>query len=152
MLLLKHPAIQHQNLHLDEYYHLIYRLIWDDNEGYVCVPPKPDDWNGWRLGNIKTFLSNISVDSTLALGVLEQGRLEIGLIRQIHEGMIDRVTTFEALELTQDTLQVGSKLLEIIWQQLGQKFASPAAVLLCTPAVFEAGLTERISAWYSNWP
>jgi hypothetical protein len=128
----------HQNVHLDEYYHLINRLVWEDQDGYVCIPPKADNWNGWRLGKIKTFLSNIAMDSTLAIGVLEPGRLEIGLILQIHEGMIDRVTTFEALELTQDTLQVGSKLLEIVWQQLGQKFAPPAAVLLCTPAVFDA--------------
>jgi len=128
----------HQNVHLDEYYHLINRLVWEDQDGYVCIPPKPDNWNGWRLGNIKTFLSNISLDSTLAIGVLEQGLLELGLILQIHEGMINRVTTFETLDLTNETLQVGSKLLEIIWQQLGQKFSPPAAVLLCTPAVFEA--------------
>ena len=132
------PATPHQDLHLDEYYRLIYQLIWGNHEGYVCAPPKADNWNGWRLGNIKTFLSNISVDSTLAIGVLEPGRLEIGLILQIRQGIIDCVTTFEALDLTKETLQVGSKLLEIIWQQLGQKFAPPAAVLLCTPAVFEA--------------
>jgi len=128
----------HQNVHLDEYYHLIYRLVWEDQEGYVCLPPRPDNWNGWRLGNIKTFIKSISVNSTLALGVMDQGRVEIGLILQIHEGMINLVTTFEALELTKETLQVGSKLLEIIWQQLGRKFAPPAAVLLCTPVVFEA--------------
>jgi hypothetical protein len=128
----------HQNLHLDEYYHLIYRLVWEDQDGYVCMPPKPDSWNGWRLGNIKTFVSSIAMDSTLAIGVLDQGRIEIGLILQIHEGIINRVTTFEALDLTKETLQVGSKLLEIVWQQLGQKFTPPAAVLLCTPAVFEA--------------
>jgi len=128
----------HQNLHLDEYYHLIYRLVWEDQDGYVCIPPKPDNWNGWRLGNIKAFLSSIPVDSTLAIGVLDRGRIEIGLILQIHEGMIDRVTTFEALDLAREPLEVDAKLLEIVWQQLRQKFASPAAVLLCTPAVFEA--------------
>jgi hypothetical protein len=132
------PAVPRQDLHLDEYYHLVYQLLWGNHEGYVCVPPKPDNWNGWRLENIKAFLNNISVDSTLAIGVLEPGRLEIGLILQVHEGIVNHVTTFEALELTKETLQVGSKLLEIIWQQLGQKFAPPAAVLLCTPAVFEA--------------
>jgi len=131
-------ATSRHDLHLDEYYHLVYRLMWENPEGYVCVPPKTSDWYNWRQGNIEAFVSGIPVDSTLALGVLNGGRIDIGLILQIHKGMIDLVTTFEALDLAREPLEVDSKLMDIVWQQLGQKFAAPAAVLLCTPDVFEA--------------
>jgi hypothetical protein len=74
----------------------------------------------------------------VAMGVFDRGRIEIVLILEIRAGMIDRVTTFEALDLKQDSLQVSSKFLENVWHQLGQKFPTLAAVLLCTPSVFEA--------------
>jgi hypothetical protein len=132
------PATPRHDLHLDEYYHLLYRLIWGNPEGYVCVPQKPDNWYNWRLRDIKAFVSGLPVDSTLAIGVLDRGLVEIGLILELHEGVIDCVSTFEALDLSRDMLQVGSKLMEIVWQQLEQKFAPLATVLLCTPAIFEA--------------
>jgi hypothetical protein len=133
-------ATPRRDLHLDEYYYLVYRLMWGNADGYVSVPPKSDNWNGWRLGDIKAFVESLPAECTLTLGVLDQGRVAIGLIVVLHQGVVDCVTTFEALDLPKDNLHVCPELMETIWQQLDQKFTPPAAVFLCTPAVFEEWL------------
>ena len=60
----------------------------------------------------------------------------IGLILELHRGTIRYVTTFEALDLPDVALSAA--LLDDVWHQLSARFAPPAAVLLCTPEVFES--------------
>jgi hypothetical protein len=130
-----------RDLHLDEYYHLVYSLIWGDPKGYACIPPKPDNWNGWRYGDVKNFIEGLPAQCTLALGVLDKGNVEIGLIVQLQQGSIDLVTTFEALELPKSDLRIDAPTIQMVSQQISQRFAPPAMILLCTPFIFEAWLT-----------
>src|SRR5512139_1102226 len=45
-------ASANRSLHLDGYYQLVYDLIWDGGDGYVCEPPKPDHWHHWTMSQL----------------------------------------------------------------------------------------------------
>ena len=89
-------ASANRSLHLDGYYQFVYDLIWDGGEGYVAEPPKPAHWNYWTMSQIEHFVSRLPKLATLALGVFDEVRLNIGLVLEFKNGNIVQVTTFEA--------------------------------------------------------
>jgi hypothetical protein len=141
-------ATPQRELTLDGYYHMVYSLLWDREDGYVAVPAHPGNFSGWTYADIRRFTKGISGPATIALGVYADAALSIGLILVVEGGMIRRVTTFEALKWdvpqpgpTQQTLTALCTALEV-------QFAPPVVVLLCTEAVFEGWLSADDKAAY----
>ncbi len=135
-------ASANRSLHLDGYYQLVSDLIWDGGEGYVAEPPKPAHWNHWTMNQIEQFASRLPRSASIALGVFENERLNIGLILKFKRGNIMRVTTFEAPVIQPVTPTLSPDFLDQLWRQLAN-VAPPAAVLLCTQAVFDEWITTR---------
>ena len=133
-------APANRSLHLDDYYQLVYDLIWDGGDGYVAAPPKPAHWNHWTMSQLEQFVSRLPKSASLALGVFEDAQLNIGLVLEFKQGNIVRVTTFEVPALQPIEPQLSPDFLEQLWQQLGN-IAPPAAVLLCTQAIFDEWIT-----------
>ena len=133
-------ASANRSLHLDGYYQLVYDLIWDGSDGYVAEPPKPDHWNHWTMSQLEQFVSRLPKSASIALGVFEGTQLNIGLVLEFKQGNIVRVTTFEAPALQPIDPQLSPDFLDQLWRQL-DNIASPAAVLLCTQAIFDEWIT-----------
>ena len=129
-------ASANRSLHLDGYYQLVYDLIWDGGDGYVAEPPKPAHWNHWTMSQLEQFVSRLPKSATIALGVFEGERLNIGLVLEFKQGNLVRATTFEAPALQPIDPQLSADFLDQLWAQL-ENIAPPAAVLLCEQAVFE---------------
>jgi hypothetical protein len=145
---LAHVAQQAQaeprrELSLDAYYRLVYKLLWDESDGYVSAPPHPGHWYGWTYAGLKQFADQLLEEATLALGVFEEGTVAIGLILELSRGTIKRVTTFEALPLNPGEAQLSETFLEQLWTLLAGPFASPAGVLLCSQTSFEQWLAAE---------
>lgn len=129
-------ASANRSLHLDGYYQLVHNLIWDNSDGYVCEPPKPDHWNHWTMSAIEQFVSRLPPSASIALGVFDGQRLNIGLVLEFRSGNIERVTTFEAPVLQPIEPRLSAGFLDQLWAQLAH-LAPPAAALLCTQAAFD---------------
>jgi hypothetical protein len=138
-------ASANRSLHLDGYYQLVYDLIWDGRDGYVAEPPKPDHWNHWKMSQLEQFVSRLPKSASIALGVFEGERLNIGLVLEFKQGNIVRVTTFEAPALQPIAPQLSSVFLDQLWAQLDH-IAPPAAVLLCTQVAFDEWITTSDKA------
>ena len=137
-----------RELTLDQYYRQVFHLLWDNSGGYVSIPPHPGHWRGWTYERIRDFIQQLPAEASLALGVFNQDVLEIGLILEVREGLIKRVTTFEALQLEPGTAQLSEDFFDRLWVQLGEKFAPPAALLLCSQTTFETwlGAEDKLAA------
>lgn len=133
-------ATPHRDLTLDEYSHLVYTLIWDQQGGYVCVPTRPDRWHGWTYGAIRDFRARLPSPASLALGVYSERGLAIGLILVCGQGRIRHVTTFEALGWQVEDPGPNQQTLAALRDALEAQFAPPAAVLLCSEAAFSGWL------------
>jgi len=138
-------AMTRRDLTLDQYYHMVYQLLWNNDGGYLCLPPRPASWNGWTYMGIRAFVAQLPDAATVALGVLDGDELMIGLILELRGGLIRVVTTFEALG-EPALVAVSSAAFEHLWSLLEQRSSvvgspPPAAVLLCTKAAFETWLT-----------
>ncbi len=133
-------ASANRSLHLDGYYQLVHDLIWDGGDGYVSIPPKPDHWQHWTMSQLEYFVSRLPKSASIALGVFEGARLNIGLVLEFKQGNIVRATTFEAPALQPIEPQLSPDFLEQLWRQLAH-IAPPAAVLLCSQAVFDEWIT-----------
>jgi hypothetical protein len=133
-------AAANRALPLDGYYQLVYDLIWDGGAGYVAEPPKPQHWNHWTLSQIREWVGRLPHSASVALGVFDGVRLNIGLVLEFKDGHIVRVTTFEAPALQPIVPQFSADFLDRLWQQLGN-IAPPAAVLLCPQAIFDEWVT-----------
>jgi hypothetical protein len=131
-----------RSLQLDGYYQLVYDLIWDGGDGYVCEPPKPAHWNHWTMSAIEQFVSRLPPSASVALGVFEGEQLNIGLVLEFERGNIVRVTTFEAPALQPIEPRLSADFLDQLWQQLSH-IAPPAAVLLCAQPVFDEWLAAE---------
>jgi len=137
-------AVPRQELTLDEYYYLVYRLLWGGLQGYVCVPTHPAHWHGWTYQQVRSFLQDLpSSPSSLGLGVFADQRLLIGLILVCEQGQIRKITTFEALPESCLTAGLSEETLHRVWQHLAATIASPAGLLLCTQEVFEAWIQQE---------
>ena len=133
-------ASANRSLHLDGYYQLVYDLIWASGDGYVCEPPKLNHWNHWTMSQLEQFASRLPPSASIALGVFEGERLNIGLVLEFERGSIVRATTFEAPALQPIEPQLSADFLDQLWAQLDH-IAPPAAALLCTQAVFDEWIT-----------
>jgi len=136
-------ATPRQELTLDAYYHLVYRLLWDQPHGYVCVPAHPGHWHGWTYQQARDFLATLPSPGCLALGVFADQRLLIGLILVSEQGQIRKLTTFEALPASCLAAGLSEETLHVLWQQLAAAIAPPAGLLLCTHKVFEAWIQQE---------
>ncbi len=138
-------ATPQRDLTLDQYYHLVYRLLWNESDGYISLPPPAGHWNGWTYTGIKAFVARLPDPATVALGVLSETGTEIGLILDLRGGMIRTVTTFETIGLPAPTFELAPTSFEQLWAMLASRHAQgaplPAAVLLCSQATFDAWIT-----------
>jgi len=141
--------IENRALTLDAYYQLVYRLIWQSSMGYVSVPPHTGEWDGFTYSQVREFLQHLPDPASVALGVIERGRVVIGLILEIHGGMIRYVTTFEALRLDAP-LELDAESFERLWDTLDAQFAPPAAVLLCDRQTFDGLIHAEDKIAYLN--
>jgi hypothetical protein len=139
-------ATPQRDLTLDQYYHLVYRLLWDDADGYVSIPPQPGHWNGWTYAGIKAFVERLPDAATVALGVLDGATTAIGLILELRGGLVRTVTTFETFGLPAPAFDLSQAGFGQLWQRLEERVAlgapAPAAALLCSQAAFEAWLGD----------
>lgn len=83
-------ATPRRELTLDQYYRLVYQLVWDGSAGYVSIPPHPGHWNGWTYADVTSFIALLPDPATIALGVLDGEALAIGLILDVRGGLIGR--------------------------------------------------------------
>jgi len=124
-----------RDLSSDAYYHLVYRLLWDGSDGYVCVPPPPGHWHGLTYSTIARFLARAPSPSAIAVCVLESA----GVVLRIEHGHVVHVTTLEGLPpLPQPSL--APEFLGALCSALQARIAAPYAVLVCTRAVWDAAL------------
>ena len=136
-----------RELTLDQYYHLVYNMIWDGSGGYVSLPPHPGHWHGWTYTAIRDFVGSLPDPSTVALVVVEEGETEIGLIFDVRNKMIESVTTLETFSLPAPTFDLNAACFEWLWSLLearsqDRKRPKPAAVLLCSKVVFDRWIEE----------
>lgn len=131
-------ATPRRELTLDQYYRMVYEMFWDRDEGYVASPPHPGHWKHWTYAGIKGWVDAMPQPASVALGVLDGRELTIGLIAEISEGRIRRLTTFEALPVEERAASLSAAYLERLWSALTAGFYPPAAALLCSSATFEA--------------
>jgi hypothetical protein len=133
-----------RELTLDQYFHMVHNLIWDDGDGYVSLPPHPGHWHGWTYTGIKAFVERLPDPATVALGVLDGAATEIGLIFDLRGGMVRTLTTFETFGLPAPTFALTAESFERLWALLERRAAQsapmPAAALLCSRAAFDAWL------------
>ncbi len=129
-----------RELTLDAYYHLVYTLVWGNREGYVCYPEHPGQAYGWTYSQIRRFIAELRSPATLALGVYDEGVLWLGFILVCSLGLVRRVTTFEGVKWKASEPGPTERTLTTLCEALEAQFAPPAAVLLCTGAVFSGWL------------
>lgn len=128
--------IENRQLTLDAYYHFVATQVWQEPNGYVCQPPRPATWNGWTYADAQAFVQHLPTAASVALGVLENNAIYIGLILEIRGGLIRTLTTFEALALPHP-LPLAETALDLLAQTINAKFAPLAAALVCDRATFE---------------
>ncbi|HEY5001572.1 MAG TPA: hypothetical protein VII61_00370, partial [Ktedonobacteraceae bacterium] len=137
-------ATPQRDLTLDQYYHAVYQLLWGDPAGYVSVPAHPGHWHGWTYEYVKNVVGMLSFSpAALALGVFADDRLLIGLILVCEDGIIRKVTTFEALDAQSFVAGSSESTIIALRQELTQKIAAPAGILLCTQEVFEQWIQQE---------
>jgi len=128
----------HPQWDLDEYIAWVWELADADPEGLCYYPPRSKRWNGWRYSEVKHFVEELIPDnSTLVLGVIEDGALWAGLILGVRDRKIKLVTTFDALiPLGLGPVTRLEDIDEAGWVA-ARKFDPPAAALFCARQVFE---------------
>jgi hypothetical protein len=131
-----------RELTLDQYYRLVYSLVWDSSDGYVTVPARPGAWRGWTYGDLQGFAAMLPDPSTVALVVIEGGETSIGLVLDLRERLIRTVTTLETFGFPAPLFAVTQSDFERLWSMLEARAESsgspqPAALLLCSRPVFD---------------
>jgi len=125
-----------RDLTLDEYYHLVYQLIWDGSDGYVCSPPHPGNWHGWTFEQLRELASRARSPCAVGLCVLDDGELHIGLVLGLRDARIVRVTTLEGLPPVVETPAVSADFADAVWGAM-EVVAPAAALLVATREAFE---------------
>ncbi len=132
--------LEHRALTLDAYYRKVFELIWRNPTGYACVPPHPGHWHGFTYAQARRLVGRVPGPATLVLGVLDGSALHIGLILEVRDGLIRKVTTFEALSLS-EPLDLSGAALERLAAAVSVALSPVAAALLCDVATFETWVT-----------
>ena len=126
------------DLTLDAYYRLVSHLMWSNSDSrYVVHPPRETTWHGWTYAAVQEWVLQLPNPATVALGVVGESGLRIGVIAQIEDGLITILTTFESLPIRRDEIDLTAATADRIWDALAAKFSPPAELLLCSPEVFE---------------
>ncbi len=133
-------ATPRRDLAFDGYYHLVYSLIWSRPDGYACEPPPARNWHGWTYNDVRRFIKSLPSPSSLALGVYTGDALSMGLILVCEQGLIRRVTTFEALQWDAPHPEPTQQTLTALCEAIEAQFAPPGAILLCTDDIFAGWL------------
>jgi len=131
----------HQELTLDAYYRFVYQQYWDAEGGYVTSPPRANSWNGWTWSGVQAWIAALPGPSAIGLGVIGDEGLRIGVLAVASDGLIRRVTSFEALPLPRTAAAVTQAYFDLIWTGMAELLAPPAALLICTEPVFHEWLT-----------
>jgi len=136
-----------RELTLDQYYHLVYSLVWDGSDGYVSVPPHSGSWHGWTYADLQGFVAILPDPATVALVVVGSGGTDIGLILDLQEGLISTVTTLETFGLPAPVFDLTEGDFKRLWAMLQVRSEDggaprPAAVLLCSRRIFDLVLDE----------
>lgn len=129
--------LENRALTIDAYYRKVFELIWRNPAGYASVPPHPGAWQGFTYAQAQRLVAAVPGPATLVLGVLDGAALHIGLILEVRDGLIRRVTTFEALTL-HGPLELSSQVFEHLTAQIGERFSPVVAALFCDLPTFEA--------------
>jgi hypothetical protein len=136
-----------RELTLDQYYHLVYSLVWDGSDGYVSLPPHPGAWHGWTYAEVQGFVAMLPDPATVALVVVGSGGTDIGLILDLQGGLIRTVTTLETFGLPAPTFDLTEGDFKRLWKMLQARsedgaVPGPGAVLLCSRRIFDLVLNE----------
>lgn len=134
--------IENRPLNLDEYYRMVFDRLWNNHNGYVSQPPHPGSWNGWTYSDVLAFVHSLPDPASVALGVLDNGAVFIGLILEVKGKLIRTVTTFEALNLI-EPLNLNEASLTTLKHSIDDRFAPLAAALLCDRATFEGWIATE---------
>jgi hypothetical protein len=131
-----------RELTLDQYYHLVYSLLWDGSDGYVSVPPHPGAWHGWTYAELQGFIALLPDPATVALVVVGSSGTDIGLILDLRGGLIHTVTTLETFGLPAPTFDLTEGDFKRLWAMLQARSEDggaprPAAALLCSRHIFD---------------
>jgi hypothetical protein len=135
-----------RELTLDAYYNLVHRLVWDGSDGYVSIPPRPEDWNGWTYSGLRSFVAGLASPSALGLCVIDAPTVQIGLAARVENGRVNRITTLEGLPGFAAQPAVDQAFFDEFWSALQTHVAPPAAALVLTPEAFETWLTASDKA------
>ena len=128
----------HHDLTLDAYYRLVHHLVWSNSDSrYVVQPPRESTWHGWTYAAVQEWVMRLPDPATVALGVTGESGLRIGIIAQIENGLITILTTFEALPIPREEVELTVDMANRLWNAIAGKFSPPAELLLCSQAVFE---------------
>jgi hypothetical protein len=129
---------------LDQYYRLVYHLTWSNSDSrYVVHPPRKESWHGWTYGMVQDWLGTLPDPATVALGVVGDGGLQIGVYAQIEDQLITVLSTFESLPVPREAAAVSADYRDRIWDAIADKFAPPAALLLCRSEVFDRWIHQQ---------
>ncbi len=145
-----------RDLTLDQYYHLVYNLLWDGSGGYVSFPEHPGHWHGWVYHDLNSFIAALPNPSTVALIVLDGSRTSIGLVLDISDRLIRTVTTLETFDpsptvVAPPTFDLTATDFRRLWALLQARYergsgSRPVAALLCAHSVFSRWLDEPTQA------
>ena len=132
-----------RELTLDQYYRLVYSLVWDGSDGYVCVPPRSGTWHGWTYAEVQGFVTMLPDPATVALVVVDDGKTDIGLVLDLREGRVRTVTTLETFGLPAPPFNLTDGDFNRLWAMLQARSkvtsaSRPAAVLLCSRRIFDS--------------
>src|SRR3954454_15655505 len=98
--------------------------MWSNSDSrYVVYPPRETTWHCWTYSSIQQWVSGLPSPSTVALGVIRDDCLRIGVIAQVSNGLIDILTTFEALALSRDSIVLTAESRDRLWDAIAEKFA-----------------------------
>ena len=126
------------DLTLDAYYRLVSYLMWANSDSrYVVYPPRDTSWHGWTYGGVQSWVQSLPDPCSIALGVIGEAGLRIGVIADIEDARICVLTTFESLPIPRDEVTLDQATADRLWDAIGAKFSPPAEVLLCSVSVFK---------------
>jgi hypothetical protein len=142
-------ATSRRDLTFDQYYHLVFHLLWGTPDGYVSIPAPPGHWHGWTYDGVAAAVGRLPDPATLALVVLdeppEQERVAIGLILDLAGGRVRTVTTLETFGLPPPTLDLSAASFDRLWELLETRSREtgappPTGALLCDYRAFQIWL------------
>jgi len=143
-----------RELTLDQYYRLVYGLVWDGSGGYVAMPPRPGNWHGWTYADVEGLIAMLPDPATAALVVVGSAGTDIGLVLDLRGGLVRTVTTLETFGLPAPRFGLTESDFNRLWAMLQARSRvsaapRPAAVLLCSRRIFDLLIegSDKATKW-----